>query len=99
MPLYEYKCQACGSDMEILQKFSDPVKRKCPKCGGHLKKLMSESAFHLKGSGWYKTDYSAPASKSENGDKSEKKEEKKETKEAKKEPEKPKEKSEKKDVK
>lgn len=67
MPLYEYECDACGHRFETIQKFSDPPIEKCPKCGSHVHKLMSAPAFHLKGSGWYITDYakkdSSPASK------------------------------------
>ncbi|MCB1054857.1 MAG: zinc ribbon domain-containing protein [Acidobacteria bacterium] len=57
MPLYEYRCQQCGEYSEFLQRFDDPPKTECPKCGGELEKLLSAPAFHLKGSGWYKTDY------------------------------------------
>ena len=67
MPIYEYHCAGCGKDLEISQKMSDPVKKKCPECGGKLEKQISASGFQLKGSGWYKTDYaskSAPAKES-----------------------------------
>ena len=58
MPIYEYECGACGERREFIQKFSDSPKRKCPDCGAHkLKRLMSAAAFHLKGSGWYVTDF------------------------------------------
>ncbi len=57
MPVYEYECQQCNQITEAMQKFSDPPLTKCPCCSGHLKKLISQSAFHLKGSGWYVTDY------------------------------------------
>jgi len=58
MPIYEYECRKCGETHEILQKISEPLKRKCPSCGAmSLKKLVSASAFHLKGSGWYVTDF------------------------------------------
>lgn len=66
MPLYEYQCQGCGKHLEIMQKMSEPPKKKCPECGGKLEKLISASGFQLKGSGWYKTDYaSKPASSGE----------------------------------
>jgi putative FmdB family regulatory protein len=56
MPIYEYACKSCGN-FEIMQRISeDPLKR-CPTCGGKINKLISLSAFHLKGSGWYATDY------------------------------------------
>lgn len=58
MPIYEYECGACGGRREFIQKFSDSPKRKCPECGAlKLKRLMSAAAFHLKGSGWYVTDF------------------------------------------
>jgi len=58
MPIYEYECGACGERREYIQKFSDSAKRKCPACGAlKLKRLMSAAAFHLKGSGWYVTDF------------------------------------------
>jgi len=61
MPLYEYECESCGSRLEHIQKFSDPLLEECPKCGGKLRKLISSPAFHLKGSGWYITDYARKA--------------------------------------
>lgn len=57
MPLYEYECENCGHRFETIQKFSDPPIEKCPKCGGPVHKLQSAPAFHLKGTGWYVTDY------------------------------------------
>jgi len=59
MPIYEYQCKKCGAVSEHIQKFSDDPLTDCPECGtvGSLEKLMSLSAFHLKGSGWYLTDY------------------------------------------
>lgn len=76
MPIYEYECLKCGQIIEELQKFSDPPLKKCPDCGGKVHKLMSMNSFHLKGSGWYVTDYarkdaSRGASKSESSTKSE----------------------------
>lgn len=62
MPLYEYRCQQCGETSEFLQRFDDPPETSCPKCGGSLEKLLSAPAFHLKGSGWYKTDYAGSGS-------------------------------------
>ncbi len=64
MPLYEYQCQSCGRRFEKIRKFSDPPLEICPHCGGKLEKLISSPAFHLKGTGWYATDY---ARKSESG--------------------------------
>jgi putative FmdB family regulatory protein len=57
MPLYEYRCLACGSSFEVLQKVSEPRLKKCSKCGGLLKKVLSAPAIQFKGSGWYVTDY------------------------------------------
>ena len=57
MPIYEYECKKCEGVFEILQGFNDKPVRKCEECGGRLKRLISVSAFHLKGSGWYETDY------------------------------------------
>ncbi len=58
MPIYEYKCSECGSIVEAMQKFSDPPLKECSCCHGELHKIVSMSTFHLKGSGWYTTDYS-----------------------------------------
>ncbi len=57
MPIYEYKCLRCNHEFEAVQKFSDAPVRQCSVCGGPVKKLISRSSFHLKGSGWYLTDY------------------------------------------
>ncbi|MGE3538502.1 MAG: FmdB family zinc ribbon protein [Candidatus Tectimicrobiota bacterium] len=57
MPIYEYRCSDCGNQFELMQKFSDPPAENCPTCSGSVHKLISRSAFHLKGSGWYVTDY------------------------------------------
>ena len=58
MPIYEYRCESCGADVEKLQKISDPPLRDCPACGkAALVKRVSASSFRLKGSGWYETDF------------------------------------------
>jgi putative FmdB family regulatory protein len=57
MPIYEYECSQCGNIEEVLQKFSDKPLTTCQHCAGKLTKLVSHSTFHLKGSGWYVTDY------------------------------------------
>jgi putative FmdB family regulatory protein len=58
MPIYEYQCQACGHQLEVLQKVSDAPLKKCPECGKpRLQKLMSAPSFRLKGGGWYETDF------------------------------------------
>jgi putative FmdB family regulatory protein len=63
MPIYEYECSECGRIDEVIQKFSDKPLTKCKYCSGKLHKLISHSSFHLKGTGWYVTDY-ANASRS-----------------------------------
>jgi putative FmdB family regulatory protein len=62
MPLYEYKCTKCGSVFELLQKVNDPPLKKCLRCEGSVKKIISPSALQFKGSGWYVNDY-APKGK------------------------------------
>ncbi len=57
MPVYEYQCTKCGEMKEAFQKISDSPLTTCTNCKGNLKKLISQSTFHLKGSGWYVTDY------------------------------------------
>lgn len=57
MPVYEYQCSGCGHIEEVFQKISESPLEVCPRCNGKLKKIMSQSTFHLKGSGWYVTDY------------------------------------------
>ena len=57
MPIYEYECEKCGRLHEILQKVSDNPLTKCPECSGMLHKRISQCTFHLKGTGWYVTDY------------------------------------------
>lgn len=57
MPIYEYQCSACGQTVEKWQKLSEDPLTVCTACGGTLQKIISNCAFHLKGSGWYVTDY------------------------------------------
>jgi putative FmdB family regulatory protein len=58
MPIYEYRCGACGHELEVLQKISDQPLTDCPSCGkAALAKLVSAAGFQLKGSGWYVTDF------------------------------------------
>jgi putative FmdB family regulatory protein len=61
MPIYEYRCCDCDKHFEVMQKFSDPPIETCTSCSGTVQKLISRSAFHLKGSGWYVTDYARNA--------------------------------------
>jgi len=65
MPIYEYECLACGKTTEAIQKFSDAPLATCHECGGQLKKLISNTTFVLKGSGWYVTDYGRKGSETE----------------------------------
>ncbi len=58
MPIYEYECTKCGARLEAWQKITEKPLTTCEKCSGKLQKLISQSTFHLKGSGWYATDYS-----------------------------------------
>ncbi len=58
MPIYEYRCEGCGYELEAIQKFSDAPLTDCPTCGRpELKKLISTAGFQLKGTGWYATDF------------------------------------------
>ncbi|NVM22162.1 MAG: zinc ribbon domain-containing protein [Desulfobacterales bacterium] len=74
MPVYEYECTKCGRIVETWQKFSDAPLRTCKECSGKLHKLISQSTFHLKGTGWYVTDYAnkSTSSSSSSGKKAEK---------------------------
>ncbi len=58
MPIYEYRCDACGFQKEHLQKMNDPQLTTCPECGKETyEKLLSAAGFQLKGNGWYATDF------------------------------------------
>jgi putative FmdB family regulatory protein len=57
MPIYEYECKKCGHRFERIQRFSDPLVKKCPECGGKVEQVLSAPAVQFKGSGWYVTDY------------------------------------------
>jgi putative FmdB family regulatory protein len=58
MPIYEYRCSACGKELEALQKLSEAPLKTCPACHADtLVKLVSAAGFQLKGSGWYVTDF------------------------------------------
>jgi len=73
MPMYEYRCQSCNHQFELRQKFSDAPATECPQCGGTVEKLISQTAFSLKGEGWFnasscpKTDAPKPATCSAGG--------------------------------
>ena len=72
MPIYEYACKKCDGEFEVSQRITDePLNRHlCPHCGKRtvVTKLISRSSFHLKGSGWYMTDYGKNGSKSSDSD-------------------------------
>ena len=58
MPIYEYRCKACGHYLEQIQRMSDPALTDCPACGKRqLRRLISAAGFRLKGGGWYETDF------------------------------------------
>ncbi len=73
MPIYEYSCQKCGV-VEVTQRITEKALAKCPTCKSRVKKLISNTSFQLKGTGWYVTDYARKGqngeSKSDNGSKS-----------------------------
>ena len=56
MPIYEYQCKKCG-EFEVVQKITEPQLKRCPTCRGKVTKLISNTSFQLKGTGWYVTDY------------------------------------------
>ncbi len=57
MPIYEYRCGKCGHEFEEWQKITDPATARCSECGGEAGRLISNTSFVLKGTGWYATDY------------------------------------------
>jgi putative FmdB family regulatory protein len=63
MPIYEYQCENCGRQFEIMQRMTEPLLSVCEKCGGHVRRLISQTSFVLKGSGWYVTDYPSASRK------------------------------------
>ena len=64
MPIYEYHCDKCDKNIELVKKFSEADTATCPTCKSFLKRQVSQSSFHLKGTGWYKTDYTNSGSQS-----------------------------------
>ncbi|HSB96113.1 MAG TPA: zinc ribbon domain-containing protein [Spongiibacteraceae bacterium] len=70
MPIYEYQCEACGHQLEALQKISDTPLLECPSCKApQLRKKISAAGFRLKGGGWYETDFKSGGKKNVSGDK------------------------------
>ena len=69
MPIYEYRCEDCGHQLEKLQKMSDAPLKDCPVCSTQgLRKLISAAGFRLAGSGWYETDFKTQGKKNLAGD-------------------------------
>lgn len=64
MPTYQYRCTACGDDLEAFQKFTDPALTTCPSCAGDLRKVFGAVGVVFKGSGFYSTDSRAKSSSS-----------------------------------
>lgn len=70
MPIYQYLCQACGHELEVIQKHSDDPMKLCPECDKRkLKKKITASVFRLSGGGWYETDFKTGDKKNLSGDK------------------------------
>jgi len=70
MPLYDFQCQSCGHEVEVLQKISDDPITDCEDCGRpDMKKKVSAPGFRLSGSGWYETDFKQGKKKNLAGDK------------------------------
>ena len=80
MPIYEYQCLKCGEVFEAFQKINDKPLGRCKFCQGKVERLVSQTSFQLKGTGWYLTDYApksqpsnaSPDSGVKSGDKSDK---------------------------
>ena len=68
MPIYGYRCEQCGHEVELLQSMSDEPLRVCPNCMGPLRKMIYPVGIVFKGSGYYTTDYKSPGSASRHGD-------------------------------
>ena len=69
MPIYAYRCSACGHAKDVLQRMSDPLLSTCPACGAEtFTKQLTAAGFQLKGSGWYVTDFKGGAAAPKSGD-------------------------------
>jgi len=62
MPIYEYRCEKCG-EFEVNQRITEPALQRCPTCKRKVRRLISNTSFQLKGSGWYVTDYARAGGK------------------------------------
>jgi len=68
MPIYEYRCEQCGHELEAVQKISEAPLVECPACSEQaLKKRISAAGFRLKGGGWYETDFKSGKKKNVSG--------------------------------
>ena len=68
MPIYDYRCEACGHEFEELRSFSDDDPESCPECGSESpRRLISGGNFQLKGGGWYETEYGKKATSKSSG--------------------------------
>lgn len=66
MPTYDYRCTACGHRFELHQRITEPAGAPCPACSdAGCERLITGGTFHLKGSGWYASDYTSKGAKSE----------------------------------
>jgi len=63
MPIYEYQCESCGRQFEVMQRMTEPLMAACETCGGRVRRLISQTSFVLKGTGWYVTDYPSESRK------------------------------------
>jgi len=79
LPLYPYRCTACGHGFEKIQSFNAPSLKKCPKCGGALERPLTAPGLQFKGSGFYVNDYASGSSKSSAASSEKKSESKAET--------------------
>jgi putative FmdB family regulatory protein len=68
MPIYGYRCEQCGHELEVLQSMKDEPLRICPNCMGPLRKMIYPAGIIFKGSGYYTTDYKSAGSPSRHGD-------------------------------
>lgn len=65
MPIYEYVCEQCDNHIELMQKITEEPLKTCPHCKGQVRKMISNTSFVLKGTGWYVTDYASNKKDSE----------------------------------
>ncbi|MDR2870574.1 MAG: zinc ribbon domain-containing protein [Deferribacteraceae bacterium] len=68
MPIYEYHCNSCQHEFELMESMDSATEKACPECGAVAKRKISAPAFHLKGTGWYTSDYKCKAKPSDSGE-------------------------------